>query len=60
MSYTASSRADRSRAALGAAVLTGALGAALLWGLAVHQRVAESPALLVFQGTSRAAAAGKA
>lgn len=49
MSYTASSRADRSRAALSAAVLTGALGAALLWGLAVHQRVAESPALSVFQ-----------
>ena len=49
MSYTASSRADRSKAALGAAALTAALGAGLVWGLAVHQRAAEAPALAVFQ-----------
>lgn len=49
MPFTASSRADRSKAALGAAVLTGGLGAALLWELVVHQTVDEPPALAVFQ-----------
>ena len=49
MPFIASSRADRSKAALGAAALTAALGAGLLWGLAVHQGAIEPPALALFE-----------
>ena len=49
MSYIASSRAERSRAAMGAAALTVALGAGMIWGLAVGQDAKEQPALAVFQ-----------
>ncbi|MBB5711442.1 energy transducer TonB [Sphingomonas xinjiangensis] len=49
MPFTASSNADRTRAALGASALTVALGAGLIWGLAVHRTAREPAALAVFQ-----------
>lgn len=49
MPFQASNRADRGRAALGAAALTGALGMGLLWGLVARERATEPPALTMFQ-----------
>lgn len=48
MAFQASSRADRSGAAVGAAALTLALGVGLMWGLAVTRTSASEPALALF------------